>query len=105
MRRKRSRRVKHDRSESTGPAAINRTDVPNLRLGHAPSYRRDYKGIIERFFQSHCFPPKAVRKPPKEKSARVLSLRELNALVEAAKRRVDDQKQEHKRTLRKIRRS
>jgi hypothetical protein len=105
MRRKRSRRVNHDRSKSTSRAAINHPNVSDLRLRHAPSYRDNYKSVIERFFRPHSFPPKAVRKPPKEKSARVPSLRELQAPLEAAKRRVDDQRQEHRRALRKIRRS
>jgi hypothetical protein len=63
--------------------------------------RPDYKARIERFFRRMPFPPKPVKKPAKEQSERVLSLCELNALVEAIKRRVDDQGREHRRTLRK----
>jgi hypothetical protein len=76
-------------------------DVAQARAGHASQHRPDYKRRIERFFRRQSFPPNAVKKSSKEKSERMLSLRELNALVEAMKRRVDDQKREHRRTLRK----
>jgi hypothetical protein len=76
-------------------------EAAEARAGHAFQHRPDYKRRIERFFRRQSFPPKSVKKPSKEQSGRVLRLCELNALVEAMKRRGDDQKREHRRTLRK----
>jgi len=100
MRRK-SRRVKPACLEQASPAAIKPNDVSDVRPAYAPPHRPDWKSIIERFFRSPHFPPRASRKPPKEKPERVMSLRELSGLVEAAKRRADDQRREHRRATRK----
>ena len=78
---------------------VSRTETLDPRVADAHPHRPNYKRIIEQFFRPKSFSPKAVKKLPKEQPGPVLRLCELNALVEAVRRRVDDQKREHKRIL------
>lgn len=74
-----------------------------LQPGHVSQYRPNYKRAIERFFRLQSFPPKATKKPPKEQTEAGLRLSDLNAVVEVMRRRLDDQRRDHQRTLRRSR--
>ncbi len=77
-------------------------DTADPRTRYALNYRPDYKRAIERFFRLQSFSPKAKKKQPREQEKSVLRLSDFNAIVEAMRRRVDDQRQEHRKTLRKV---
>lgn len=67
-----------------------------IRARQAPPHRPNYKRIIERFFGSRNLSTKTTEKS----SVPVLKLSVLMALVEDARRQVELQTIEHKRTLR-----
>lgn len=102
---KRIRNAKNGKRKSIQPDMVGHPEQPDGRTQYFPTYQCNSKRAIERFFRLHPFSPKSAKKLPKKQAQSVLSLCELNALVEAMRRRVDDQKRDHKRTLRKAGRS
>lgn len=95
-----SKRVYSQKPNRREPT-VRHTDVQALGAKHIASRRGNSKRAIKRFFRLQSFPPKAAKKLPKEKPRTALRLSDLMAFVEAGRRRVDDQRQEHMRTLRR----
>jgi hypothetical protein len=100
MRRKSNERKTNHKPVRLMAPGLGETKVA-LHTGHVSQYRPYYKRTIERLFRLQSFPPKATKKPPKEQTKAVLRLSDLNAVVEAIRRRVDDQRRDHQRTLRR----
>jgi hypothetical protein len=88
-------------AEFRRPEIIDLPDLKDVRIRHIPAYRRDYKRTIERFFRNQSFPERAAKKRPRNEKTHMSRACKFSALVEAMERRVEDQQQEHKSTLRK----
>jgi hypothetical protein len=94
-----SKRIRQPRATKSGA-----TSLPNQLetcIQYAPPYPPDYKRNIERFFRLQSFPEKATKKTPRERTKSGMRLRDLMALFDERCRQVDDQRKEHRRTLRK----
>jgi hypothetical protein len=92
---------KADRRKSINPETISRADLPDPRDRYITSYYLNSKRNIEKFFRLQSFPEKATKKAPKERTKSGMKLCHLMALFDKRCRQVDDQKREHRRTLRK----
>jgi hypothetical protein len=92
---------KAGRRNSINPETISRTDLPDPRVRHVTSYHPNSKRNVERFFRLQSFPAKATKKRPQEFVKSGPKLSNLMALFEETRRRVDDQRRDHRRTIRK----
>jgi hypothetical protein len=96
-------RANHRKAIRPGVAVL--PEQLDARARYAPPYRPDYKRNVERFFKLQSFPEKATKKRPQERTKSVLKPSDFMALFEETRRRVDDQRRDHQRTLRKVRSS